>query len=513
MPLVRGKAQLVLATGAFCGVYAALQAGAWGFGRHQQIYEVAPDTSSLLERAVLTGDEAYIVLPAEPVSGPATHRAFWPSPDGNFLLVSRFKEFSPDSALFGQEIPSGTYYLPKGERTLTVWDVEKRQATALWRGETNEKQWAVAAPHGFFHQSTIAVAAMATGVQTSDTSVFDRKQNTLIAIDAKRGTTRTLGSASPQANLLFCPIAPKLAVVEPNGFVQIIHASGVKGRSFGPDVVQSEPSPVQSFSELFWVGWRDERTLVGERQAAPANIPTDSGSPRTPSTFLLNTETGVIREEKTVPECGIGPPPIRFSLPLQTEFGTAQLRSDSQQGPKLRPLWLTGKGKNSEGRVLLAPHAQLPLASPASFPFPFGPAHPIFLPKAVLFESQGILFAAPLVRMNREEFVTAKAQAYQRLTVFRAGQISVGLQGYAQQYNGQLPPPGSDVNVLARFINSSTDSVDFLETGQFALTLSYTQSNLSDYKNPYTDVLGYLTGPSGRAVIYVSGRVSWESKP
>ncbi len=226
MRLTRKYALLGATTGTMCGVYAALQVGAWGFGRHQQIYEVAPGTSSLLERVILTGDEAYLVLPAEPVSGPATYRSLWPSPDGNFLLVSRFKEFVPDSQWLGKEIPTDDYDMNPGEHTLAVWDSEKRQATLLWRGVTNEKQWAIATPLGFFHQTGMAVALVATVARTPGASFYDRKQNTLVAFDVQRGTSRTLAQVSPQANLLLCPFAPKMAVLDSNDTVQIVHSTG-----------------------------------------------------------------------------------------------------------------------------------------------------------------------------------------------------------------------------------------------------------------------------------------------
>jgi len=50
-------------------------------------------------------------------------------------------------------------------------------------------------------------------------------------------------------------------------------------------------------------------------------------------------------------------------------------------------------------------------------------------------------------------------------------------------------------------------------TGQPGFSFALSGEKLSSITNPADTILGYVTGPGGRAIIYVDGHVKWEPSP
>ena len=82
-----------------------------------------------------------------------------------------------------------------------------------------------------------------------------------------------------------------------------------------------------------------------------------------------------------------------------------------------------------QGRSLIAPDGE----------------RPRLLPDAVLFQAKGTLYAAPLLKVNKAEFLAARQKAYQHAVMTNAKQVGLALLMYCQDYDEAFPPTDSNI--------------------------------------------------------------------
>jgi len=136
---------------------------------------------------------------------------------------------------------------------------------------------------------------------------------------------------------------------------------------------------------------------------------------------------------------------------------------------------------------------------------------------ALLFIREGVLCAAPIFRMPSDDFARRMRTVQRTVTMSNAKQIGLGIFMYSQDYDGNLPQPGSAVSNVSHSLypyiknkNTFTNPT----SGEFGFTYSYKgNTSLSSIEKPETTPLGYLSGAGGHAVIWGDGHVTWEDNP
>lgn len=484
----------------WCATLAACAFGA-SATRAQQTYNEPYDAVALAKRAVLVGSEAYVVLAPEPVSGPSKGRVVYPSPNGAYLLVTKTALPTPTvETLLGQyasilqyawcgmsSVYEETFHLPGGgqpsraELTVTLWDVAHRRSTLLWRETRTPTQYVATRVWGWLPGSSMALGQTTTAPHTGDIQADEKQvQTRLLLFDAERGTTRTLAAIEPGTDVRICSTQPKAVLLSrTQNTVQLVRANGAMGRKIAV-----------ARSDVFWYGWRsDGRTVYGSVLLELAHD--DKGTPVV-KTVLMDTETGTVTEQNGEPPDSWKQPqeaPLSRPLPLQTTFGDENNGSSKANGP----LWLSGMGNDAEGRVLLAADAQ----------------KPFFLPGAVVYEAQGTLFAATLVRINRQAFLAARRDAYIEVVRARAAELRDVIAGYLARHK-TFPAPGA---AWQAFAVEAEDREIFNnpETGRPAFEWVNKPVGTNNPTGNDNTLWAYLSGPGGRVAIYEEGPPWWES--
>lgn len=457
-----------------------LWAGAAGA---QELWTRAPNPMTTARQAVLTGSDAYIVLPPDVVSGAngLTQKAVV-SPDGAYILVER------SSALRRLKSPT----LPQTQKKradadLLLWNVAERRGTVLWQERTTDKAYAAVHVVGWLPgTSTALVEEWKGGVE--ENSAFDetKMQHRLLSVDAVRGSRRALAILGWSEEARICPTRPVAVLTPyPPNTIRFVRADGTLGQNVSIDR-----------KNILWWGWRDDgKTFYGY---AVTHDPEMKGKPATSKveTVYVDMGTGAvtIKDGKLEMKVPANPKAFRFTPPsLTATFGDATTRS-GENTQSLRSLWLSGTDKDAQGRFLLAADVD---------------DKPLILPNAIVYQSHGIVFAVPLIRLDRDAFITERRKVYQAETISRAKQIGLALLGYAADNKDNFPPVGSDKDTYGAYVKN--DSVfNNPETGKLGLSLVYQQTSTEQIQSPGEYILGYLSGAGGRAIIYADGHVKWQ---
>jgi hypothetical protein len=119
---------------------------------------------------------------------------------------------------------------------------------------------------------------------------------------------------------------------------------------------------------------------------------------------------------------------------------------------------------------------------------------------AVVYFSQGAVWAAPLLRLSRGEYQVSVVRAQQVETIGRAKQVGLALMMYAFDDDGALPVGEEWRSQLAPYLKESS----FLE----GFVYTHLGGKLSEIKNPAEAELGYIIAPGGRVVVYADGHAA-----
>ena len=241
-----------------------------------------------------------------------------------------------------------------------------------------------------------------------------------------------------------------------------------------------------------WISWMPNgRSLLGVRRDAAGGGP---GAER--RLYLLDPASGSVAEAPAGKLPGYEDvPDLAAALPFRVGNDRVTLPNDAA-GVTVHPLWLVGATPDAKGMILVAPDGE----------------KTITLPEAILYRHRGILYATPLLQMNKARFLTARRAALKKKTMDNAKQIGLAMAMYAQDYDENFPPPGEGVRDMVLPYLKNRDAFNNPDSGKFGLSLSYKQIGLAGYEFPSKSILGYLNGPNGRAVIHVDGHVIWEDQ-
>lgn len=425
----------------------------------------SPDIS----RMILTDKQAILVAPAETVAGWNVDRAAW-SPSGQFVLASRaYLKLPP--------IPTGA---PDFQQSLVLWDMEQRKATDLWKAVINSER----APH--FDWLSTGDVAFAVAKYRPQPPAGQRAQQPgeavrqwVLRVDARRNTMKPLFAVSDEAQLLVSPRAP-LAVVfsQDERSLRVLRADGA--------LLRQVPFPGELSLNL--PRWSADGTrLILTNFVAPKNDQ-GQGILQKATDYALDVRTGQLVEQAT--QTGFRP---EDSPTLATEEfrlkRTSSLVQEGNSRATISPLWLESTQKGAETRVLIAADVEWAALSPRG--------------DAVLYLAHGVASVAPLVTFSRELYIQARNAALQTVAISNGRQLGLAAIIYAQKNGDRLPGADQPVAALLREVVN----VDALYEG---FVYTFPGGSLAEVAEPSKTLLGYVTGPGGRAEIYVDGHVTWK---
>jgi hypothetical protein len=124
---------------------------------------------------------------------------------------------------------------------------------------------------------------------------------------------------------------------------------------------------------------------------------------------------------------------------------------------------------------------------------------------SVAYVSQGVVMVRPLIRVSKEAFMRAREAAARTEIMNRAKQAGLALIMFASDNDDNYPSQDGWQDKVMPYLKNRDIISGFNYT--------YGGGDLSAIKEPANTVLGFITGPGGRAVTYADGHVKWEKNP
>jgi hypothetical protein len=421
-----------------------------------------------LSRMILTDKQAILVAPAETVASWNVDRAAW-SPSGQFVLASRaYLKLPP--------IPTAP---PDFQQTLVLWDTEQRKATELWKAVINSDRpprfdWLPSGDVAF------AVAkyrpTRATGQPAPQPGEAARQW--VLRIDARRNSMKPLFTLAEEAELFVSRHDPVAVVFsQSERSLRILRSDGT--------VIRQVPFPAElSFALPRWSS--DGARFLITQFVAPEG---DKGQRALTSAadYALDIRTGQL-SKLAARETAREETPTQAAGDLRLKRSNATVQEGGSRA-SISPLWLESSAKGPESRVLIAPDAEWAEISPRG--------------DAVLYLAGGNASVASLVTLPKELFIQAREAALRMVALSNGKQLGLAAIIYAQKHGDRLPGADEPVAALLREVVNA----DSLYEG---FVYTFPGGNLAEVAEPSKTLLGYVTGPGGRAEIFADGHVTWK---
>jgi hypothetical protein len=452
-----------------------------GLPAHAQFGE--PDRQVL----VTTDNEAYVLLPPELIAAPAVQQVAM-SKGGRYIVVSRAAmRLTPK--LVQEHLTNKFAGPPPGEASLILWDSKTRVAKEIWKGDSNTTR--VESLH-WLGDSEVGLALIREDVPATPQHPQTESRQALLRISALGSRPQVVGLTElgdiGHLQLHVSPAEP-LAVLEQNRIVPVTEPNAVGGsrgkyenhRAFylmgpngRPGASVRLPKEVEA-AQILWSETGDPVLMAFE---------VVDKKPRQ-KWFLMDRRTAALKPLEKAPPLHKEPVQAPQPVRLKTARTTAKEGATSQP---ISTLWLEGAATSEAPRALVSSDSPGGMVLPGT--------------EGIVYGSQGALWAAPLVRMPKEVYLLARQAAERTRIVSNAKQLGLAALMYAQDYDENLPTPEGINGKLEPYLKSSSLFEGF----------SYTFGGgaLASIDSPAETELGYVTGPGGRAVIYVDGHVKWK---
>ena len=438
------------------------------------------------ESFLLTDTEAIGVLPADMAASGEVESAKWSS-DGRYALIFRTVFRLSPNQLKGYL--SQSLNIAPGETVITVWDNKARQSQDVWKrpfggGRIMRVEW--------LPGTAIALVMVETLESPTEPGGRPRSHFGVLRVNAATGISKPLvddaqGDAwqlevSPvlPLSLIRYMERPVAGTVAPGGArVRAPAQEGLLLLRDDGNIGKRIPLPSGLF--LYEVVWAADGSPI-LRTAARGQ----PGSNVVRKSYTMEPRTGLTSEVSPEPPL-FAKPPDAVSVRLKN---TSVEVSEKGAAHKVPFLWLESAVPSERPVTLVAPNASMGAISPGG--------------DAILYRSNGAAWVAPLMRLTKSEYARLIGQIERTGAIEKAKQLASALQKYAVDNNDTLPSAGTDVN----------DSISpYLKMSGVFEGFSYTFRGgpLSGVNSPGTTEMGFVTGPGGRAVIFVDGHVTWRS--
>jgi hypothetical protein len=450
-----------------------------GFARAQNMGPGGP-------AMVTTETEAYAVLPPDLIAAPmVVHMAT--STDGRYILVARTAvRITPK--LVNEHLAGRFQGPPPGEMSLILWDNKTRAAKEIWKSDANTTQIATL---DWLSGSEVGLALIRETIPPTPQKQQPQTRQGLLRISSLGTRPQVIGLTGLEDDghlqLFFSPVEP-LAILE--------HARYIPGEITLPDGNRRASLSVQRTLYLIRQDGRLGASLKLSEEMAGAEITwSQSGEP------VLRTF--VMVDKKPLPKW-FAVDRRNFALkPLVDNPGRYQrqqpelavrLRTTTmaaKEGSTTKPisvLWLEGAPKSEAPRALVTSDSSGGMVLPGA--------------ESIVYHSQGAVWSAQLLKMPKEVYLMARQAAERSRIISNAKQLGLAAIMYVQDYDENLPGPEGINGKLEPYLKNSSLFEGFNYT--------FGGGPLSGIDSPAETELGYVTGPGGRAIIYVDGHVNWK---
>ena len=405
--------------------------------------------------------DAYLMLPAEAVCGSSVKDMVWTA-DGTSLVVEReIQDATPaDVARIASGVP------PSPEEAARF---QPHTEIVMWSAKTHRLKTVLNVPSGAYVGDLQTMAGtdrifFDTTERAADPSGGpERTVTTITMLTTGNGEMKRLSSFTQDAPgrdaLFLSPKRPLGALLSFDG------ESGWHVRFFGPSGVSGPRFSVRA-SELSF---------------------DDSGAPGIPSTVVANKKL-VAMFLPIDPATGNVGEPVRDTESKPVALPLTALSTLVGTDVAAPTVFLKAPGGKPDEAGIVTTDGSRPKVSPRL--------------DAVAYVGQGSAFVRPLVKVSREAFEKARIAALKTIAISNAKQVGLGLLMYSADSDDAFPGAGADIrNVIGPYVKN-----DRLFDG---FNYTFGGGNAMSVEKPAETALGYVSGPGGRAVVYVDGHVKW----
>lgn len=459
-------------------------------------------------RAVISGENAYVLGPVETIADVMSMDKIVTSPDNSAVLVAAYKSRPYSSVALAQaDVEAGmSQRLP--ELNLIYWDARTRVAKTLLR-ETNTPNMvsAIGGIH-WIPQTRIALVTLGRASITDQTETLS-----LMRVDATAGTIRRVTDLKQASRVAVSPSQPLAYIASESD-------QGASGQLDTPLSLQ-----IYTPQGLGRVIQLDVRTGPLEWAMDGKSVYSTKIIERTPQGKLavrkhltsINLETGAITHPEKLPtvQDNKSVPSRRAEWPLSPVVTTITVPDPTGERQVTNALWLQGEGLQTKptnaappapanktvfiDALLVATNARI-----EGYVMSQNTA-------AILFTRDGSLCAAPIFRLPKAAFEQGLRTAQRQTTISNAKQVGLGMIMYAQDYDSNYPVAGTGVAKVVEPYLKSRVVFDNPATGEPGFVYTHSGSTaLAEITEPATTQLGYVSGPGGRAIIWADGHVTWQ---
>jgi hypothetical protein len=260
--------------------------------------------------------------------------------------------------------------------------------------------------------------------------------------------------------------------------VTILGPDGRAGKTF--------PIPSADFT-LYEVEWSEDGTpvLVGF-------TPRNGNNPPHQKRLLIKPKTGATSVLARAPAPPVvakkAEPDTNAKLGVRLKRGATTVKEGQTTLP-VGTLWLEALESSQASRALISADSQGGQFTSNG--------------EAVVFQSQGGLMVVPLIRIDKAVLIAAREQAKRMQVLSNGKQLALAAHMYAADHDDVFPNGDDIQGKLEPYLKNSSLFEGFSYT--------FPGGPLKNVESPAETEMGFVSGPGGRAVMYVDGHVKWKS--
>jgi hypothetical protein len=480
-------------------------------------------------RAVVSGNNAYILGPVETIASMTSIEKIATSSDGGAVLIAAYNVRPYRTIALSQtEVDNGfAQRLP--ELNLVYWDLRTRMPKTLLRETVSPDSRSSIEEIQWLPKTRIALITIrrSEAGNLADTRIVMR-------VDTTGGTVRRVANLGEEGRV-------EVSWNQPIAYITTNAVSGTGGEPDTPASLQVyTPQGLgrvirleKGLEALQWIG--DGKSLY-----IPETFVRTSEGKRTRiyELTLINLQTGEVTHPEKLPTVQDNETVPLWWAQWSVRPVTAPVTvlGPTGQSQAATALWLqpAADAKNAlDGSMVQTPAAQNTVKNEA-VPVPPMPtkwtAHTDALliatdvelkgslgkedVAAILFTRDGTLCASPIFRLPRTDFEQGVLAVQRQTTLMNAKQVGLGIMMYIQDYDENYPMPSKNVARLIDPYVTDKSLFNNVATGDPGFVYTHKGSTLlTEMTSPATTQLGYITGPGGKAIIWADGHVTWQDDP
>ncbi len=420
--------------------------------------------------AVADHERAFLVGPGTVLCGPIAQEPRW-SFDGRYVLMKLHRVLISREAFAAVAARRQTEHGPTVEHALVLVDADAGKAELILPRMGSDDP---GLDCGWLTGSHVGVAVARSG------SAAEPRSMKVTLIDAGSRKTRTLLEVGEGSLVLldFDLTAPRVLVRTTGQVAGEPRRTGwfVVDRTGNKREVASSalPGPVE------YMTWTHDGKLLA-RTGRPGSAPDRKASVRW---WIVEPLTFAVREI----ERPAMPTPVERDSALRVVASEQEVRHGEARG-KVNLLWLETTNAQGPDRALLCADGDWGSVSPSR-------SH-------VLWSARGVAWIAPIASIPLSKYRELQDAAARTALMSKGKQVALAIMMYAQDHDETLPEPEQMPSGIEPYIKGAEVLRDFV----YALR----GGKIADYAAPATTEMGHITGPGGKAIVFLDGHVEWRN--